>query len=165
MKLKIIILICVLLSFKVSAQEQPQRINFILSIDEKIVSGSVSKIKILASLTHGGKRVIEADYYPGNLSLSQSDYALLKSDTVSSVFLSFTYSEFCNKNRRDYDYEIDLKKGWLQSYFYVLYVYNTDKSRYKKILEPLKGKHYIYEFDYPGGGTKRIRKIKINDCD
>lgn len=159
MKVNFIILFLTIISFNAFSQ----KINFILSIDDKIVSGNISNFKIIATLRQKDKKLIQADYYPGNLSISKENYDLLLSDEVEDVSLSFNYTEFCKTTAR-YEYNVNIKKGFLQHYYYILYIYNTDKQKYKKIFDPIKGEHYTYEFEYPSGGMRRIRKIKTDDC-
>ena len=43
-------------------------------------------------------------------------------------------------------------------YYYVLYIYNLDKRKYKNIYDTIEGENYTFEFDYPCGSTKRIKK-------
>lgn len=156
--LNCLIMICVI-STKLQAQKN---INIIISIDDRVVAGSLSGIQLIAFLGSDSLRTVTANYYPGNLSLSETDYNHLLDTSVKSVFLAFNYIEHCKNNQKTYHYEIDLQKGWLTHYYYVLRIYNTDKSKYKKLFTPLEGKSYTYEYDYPGGSIKRIMKKKKN---
>jgi hypothetical protein len=145
------------------AQEQRKDVNFVIVIDEKVLTGAMTRFKIIFSLENGAKETIEADYSPGNLSLKQSDYDKLLSADVKTTFLAFDYTEHCKKNQSVHNYEIDIKKGWLEHYYYVLYIYNTDKKQFKNVYDPLEGKNYTFEFDYPGGSTKRVKKKGAKD--
>jgi hypothetical protein len=135
-----------------------KNINLIISIDDDIAVGSLSGLKLVAITTNGGKEVINADYYPGNLALSDNDYKKLLDTGIKTVHLVFNYTEQQNQKQQSYSYEIDLNKGWLQHYYYILRIYNTTKKKYRKMFIVPKGKGYVYEFDYPGGSTKLIRK-------
>jgi hypothetical protein len=53
---------------------------------------------------------------------------------------------------------IDLNKGWLNHYYYILRIYNTTKRKYRKMFDVPRAKKFVYEFDYPGGATNLIRK-------
>ena len=138
-----------------------KEINMILSVDEKIVFGEISQVKIIAKFENGREQKVSTNYFPGNLSISDSDYNLLLAEDVKFVFLAFSYRD-CGKKNIQHDYKIDIKKGWLKNYYYVLHIYNTNKEKYKKIFDPLPGKSYTYEIDYPGGAMKRIRKQKLS---
>lgn len=158
MKFVLIFLLSVSLTSYTIGQEKMKDINFVIVVDEKILTGVMERFKIIANLKNGTNEKIEVDYCPGNLSLKQSDYEKLIDTNVKTIYLAFDYIEYSNKKQKIYNYEIDIRKGWLEHYYYVLYVYNTDKKQYKNSLEPLFGKNYTYEFDYPGGSVKRVRK-------
>ena len=158
MKRATIILILLALVTQARSQEQKKSINFIISIDEKVVTGSMAQFRIIALFENGTKQTIEADYYPGKLSLQQTDYDKLLSQEVITTYIAFDYSEYCKNKQTTFNYEIDIKKGWLMHYYYVLYIYNLDKRKYKNIYDPIEGENYTFEFDYPGGSTKRIKK-------
>ena len=133
-------------------------INMIISIDDDIVVGSLSGLKLVATTTNGSKETISADYYPGNLALSEKGYKMLLDTGIKAIYLVFNYTELQPQMQRSYSYEIDLNKGWLQHYYYILRIYNTTKKKYRKMFTVPEGKEYVYEFDYPGGSTKLIRK-------
>jgi hypothetical protein len=161
--LTFIIAISVGLKFTM-AQNSSQKKSFIICIDGRIASGAISRFKLIDSLDDGVKKSINVNYSPGSFDVSESDYSILKSKKTKSIILSFNYTEYCN-GQSDYHYDIDFKIGWLDDYFFVLYIYNTDKNRFRKIYSPIKGKHYTYEFDYPGGSMRRAKKIRNTDCD
>jgi hypothetical protein len=149
---------------KLKAQESSKNINFIVSIDERIPTGSISNFQIIATSKNDEEKVIRANYYPGNISMSDADYKLLVSEDIKDIFLSFQYTEWLNKgDRKDYDYKIDIKKGWLTHYYYILYIYNTDKAKYKRMYDPIKGETFTYEFDSPNGSIRRVSKLKRTD--
>lgn len=135
-----------------------KNINLIISIDDGIAVGSLSGLKLVAITTNGSKETINADYYPGNLALSDNDYKKLLDTGIKTVYLVFNYTEHQNQRQQSYNYEIDLNKGWLQHYYYILRIYNTTKKKYRKMFTVPEGKEYVYECDYPGGSTKLIRK-------
>lgn len=154
---RVIYLIALLFCYaKINAQQK--NIDLIISIDDGIAVGSLSGLKLVAISTNGNKETINADYYPGNLTLSDNDYKKLLDTGIKTVHLVFNYAEHQNPRQPSYNYEIDLNKGWLQHYYYILRIYNTTKKKYRKMFTVPEGKTYVYEFDYPGGSTKLIRK-------
>ncbi len=91
MKLILFILTSIFLTIKVAAQDRKEKINLIISVDDKIVVGAVSNIKILSITETGDRKEISADYYPGCLSIPMEDYLFLTSDATDSVAVSLTY--------------------------------------------------------------------------
>lgn len=142
--------------FRASAQKN---INLIITIDEAVVS-SVTDIKLMAISQNGTKRKVGVvDYYPGNLSVSEPDYVSLMDTAVATVFLIFDYAEFeRNGEAHRYHYNIDVRKGWLTQYFYILNIYNTTKKKYRKLFFDEHKTGYVHEFIYPGGSTLQVRK-------
>lgn len=161
--IKILIYAMIVCVYNTELQAQKD-INLIISIDDNIVVGSMSRLRLIASLENGNEQILEANYYPGNLSLKQADYDKLLNANVKTVFLAFDYSERCENKQHTYNYKIDLQKGWLEHYYYILHIYNTDKRQYKKIYTPLEGRSYTYEYNYPGGSVKRVMKRNKENC-
>jgi hypothetical protein len=157
MKRIIVFISVMLLYMQLHAQKN---INLIISIDREIAVGSITGSKLVAIKEDGSKTVIAADYYPGNLSISEDDYKLVMDPGIKTVYLSFNYTEHKKSGAVVYNYELDLKKGWLTHYFYLLYIYNTSKKEFRKLYNPPPGKDYVFEFDSPGGSTRLIRHRK-----
>jgi hypothetical protein len=151
--------IYLIILFFLCVQSNAQKnIDLIISIDDNIAVGSISDLKLVAVSTNGSEKIINADYYPGNLTLSNSDYKNLLDTGIKTVHIVFNYIEYQDGKQQFYSYDIDLNKGWLQHYYYILHIYNTTKKKYSKMFIVPKGEKYVYEFDYPGGSTKLIRK-------
>ncbi len=148
----------------INGQENKHAFNLIISIDNKIVTGNLSNIKINVKQKTGNQVFIESEYYPGNLSITKTNYDFLKSADVEKVFFTFNYTKFCNKLRKDINYEIEINKDWLDNYFYVLKIYNTNNPNFSKIFYPLKGKKYTFETSSPNGNITRVRKKSLSDC-
>ena len=155
-----LILFCTI-TIQLKAQKN---INLIILIDEKIVAGSLSNLRLIYTSERNTEESVKADYYPGNLSLNQNDYDMLLGKNLKTIYLAFTYNEYCKNKLHSYSYKIDLNNKWLENYYFVLYIFNTNKSKYKEIYSPIKGTTYTYEYDYPGGSVKRVKKNK-NGCD
>lgn len=137
-----------------------KNINLIISIDRAIPVGSITGPRLIVIKEDGSKTLIEADYYPGNLSISEDEYKLVMDSSIKTVYLAFNYTEYKKSGTVVYNYELDLKKGWLTHYFYILYIYNTSKREFRKLFNPPPGKDYVFEFDSPGGSTRLIRNRK-----
>ena len=112
----------------------------------------------------GSEEIINIDYSPGSLSINNTDFDKLQSSRVKSFKLKFNYTEICKNDNIDYSYEIELKKGWIKHYYFVLKIYNTDKKKYKKLFNPILDKNYTYEYYYPVGQMLRVTKKKRKEC-
>lgn len=165
MKTIITIALCFfLLHTKITGQEIKHAFNLIISIDNEIVTGNLSNLKINVKLKTGNHIFIESEYYPGNLSITKKNYDFLKSADVDKIFFTFNYTRFCKKTRKDLNYDIEINQDWLDNYFYVLKIYNTNNPNFSKIFYPLKGKKYTFEINSPNGSITRIRKKHLSDC-
>lgn len=153
-----ILIYIIIFFFGIANINAQKNINLIIAVDENIAIGQISGIKLVGVFNEGGIVKFKADYYPGNLSVSNEDYKRLVDTSIKTVHLLFDYTESYNGATQTYTYDIDLKKGWLTHYYYIVYVYNTFKRKYKKLFVNASKEKYVYEFDYPGGSTKLIRK-------
>src|SRR5882762_1023198 len=108
----IIILLMTLIAGRgyVTAQEQKKDLNFVIVIDAKVLTGVMTRFRVIGLLENGTKEIMEADYAPGNLSLKQSDYNKLLSSDFKTAYLAFDYTENCKKDQVIHNYEIDIKK-------------------------------------------------------
>lgn len=152
----IIALITLVFRGEIAAQKN---INLIISVDESIVQALPSFTLIIISRS-GERQIVNANYSPGRLLLKESDYSKLLDSSVVTVDLSFIYNEYTAESIKPYTYSINLNKDWFKQDYFLLYVYNTNKKKYKGIYKPIKGKNYVYEYDYPGLGVRRIRQKK-----
>lgn len=70
-----------------------------------------------------------------------------------------TNNIICGEKSETEIYEIDdFRLNWLEQSYFILYIYNTDNKDYKKIYNPLPGKNYTFEYDFPNGTMKRVQK-------
>src|SRR5579863_1658916 len=112
------------------AQDVKKNLDLIIVIDDKIADGSIASPKI--ELASGrGKKSISVNYYPGNLSFAVDDYSKLMSDSTGIINLDFTYYEYIGQKQITYNYEIELKRAWLEDYFNILRIYNLNKQKNK----------------------------------
>src|SRR5579872_6360961 len=126
----------------VAAQVERKELNIVIVIDAKVLTGAMSRFRVIGLLENGTKETMEADYAPGNLALKLLDYNRLLSSNFKTTYLAFDYTENCKDDQIIHNYEIDIKKGWLEHHYYVLYIYNTDKKQFKDVYDPLEGKNY-----------------------
>lgn len=97
-------------------------------------------------------------YHAGNLSMEKSDYEKLIDPNIKKIEMELKYSNIYEDEIYYYDYKIDVKKGWFKNYFFILYIYNTDKKKYRKIYEPLEGRDYTFEYNSSNGQMLRVTK-------
>jgi hypothetical protein len=152
----------VFLSLKSISQVPVKRINFIISVDGRVIAGSMKNMKFIATMGDGSTKDVKLDFGPGNMLLPDSDFVLLKSEKVTSVHLSFTNTIFANENRaeKDYVYNVTVGKIPFNSWYYVLYIYNLDNAKYKDEFWNPKGVTYITEYDSSEGSLSHIRNGK-----
>ncbi|WP_129059429.1 MULTISPECIES: hypothetical protein [unclassified Chryseobacterium] len=148
-----ILIIIFLLSCKISSQNKEG--NIIITVDQN-VHPSLSNMYILK-----GEKKYYISYFPGKFVIKEEDYKdLLHTDNSSSLKLVMNNNLQCKDNLTSKMYEIeDFKLSWLDQPYVILYIYNTDNKDYKNIYNPLPGKSYTYDYEYPGGTMKRIQKI------
>lgn len=150
-----------LISLGFMTAQETKNFDFIIMVDDEIWTTPTTSI--ISTKDNKGNIIntFNAEYHAGNLSIKESDYQdLLNNDSISSIDMSLKYSKVCNDETYYYDYNIDFKRGWLNNYFFVLKIYNTEKKKYRKIYEPLKGKKYTFEYDSSNGQMLRITKKK-----
>lgn len=141
------------------ASEEKKVFNFVILVNDRVLTNNYIKYKLIAQNEDNSKDTIYIDYTPGNLSMKVIDYEKLTDSKVKKIILQFEYT----LNYNTYNYNLDIKKGWLDNHFYILYIYNTDIGKFKNLINPLEGKNYNFEFEYPGGGTSLIRKRNIKN--
>lgn len=132
---------------------QNKQSNVIISIDHN-VHPAISNMYILSE-----SKKYYISYEPGRFLVKESDFEELLNNKTQSLKLVLSNNIECNKTSESKTYEIeDFKLSWLDQRYVIIYIYNTDNKNYKKIYNPLPGKSYTYEYDYPGGTVKRVQK-------
>jgi len=162
MNTRIIILSLLTISFfKISsAQEATKDFDFIITVDEEIWT-TIATPKMITKDNSGNIiDTFSVKYHAGNLSILESNYKSLINSKVSSIEMEFKYSNICDDETFYYDYVIDFQSGWLNNYFFILNIYNTDRKQYRKIYEPLDGKNYTFEYNSSNGQMLRVTKKK-----
>ncbi|OXE97148.1 hypothetical protein BC749_108240 [Flavobacterium araucananum] len=152
---KLLLILVFLLGQVASAQDSKRASNFIITIDENIIT-TLANSKIILSQGNNIVRTIQFTYYPGSLSMNQADYdEIMKFE--GTILLKFDYYEYLKDEQKIINYEIETGKIWFEQPYLILKIYNTNKKKYRK-LEPLKGKEYTFELQYSTGQMLRIRK-------
>jgi len=140
------------------AQDERKSLDLIIIINGNIAVGSIAALHI-ERVTGRDKEGIAANYYPGNLSLTQADYDKLMSDSTKLINLKFTSYEYKGQNQTVYNYDIELKKEWLRDYFNILRIYDLNKKQYKGKYSPSGvGKNYAYEIESPSHSFRLVEK-------
>lgn len=142
-----------------------RKINFVLSIDEQIVGGSIMNIKIICS--KGNLNTIhDIDYFPGELLIPDSTVHTILNGNFDSITMKFSYTVMCKENQNVSNYEIAFNKSWIDNYYTVVSIFNTNNRRYRGKFILTSSKTYVYDIFYPGGASKTLRKgNKKMDCD
>jgi hypothetical protein len=147
----------VLLIKKNYCQSDIKSLDLILVINERIVVGSITSVQL--EIISDSTSILKASYFPGNLSMSAIDYKKLFSLSVRSIYLKFIYYEYINSIQKIYNYDIELKKPWLNDDFNIIRIYNLDNAKYKGRFDPVeKGKNYNFELESPSHSFQIISK-------
>lgn len=141
------------------AQENRKIFDFIVCVDEEIATSLTRPVIVAKQGTNVLKR-IDVSYHAGNLSLSSEDYNMIFSEQEITLFLQFDYYQYSSKGKLEiYNYEIEIGKNWFEKTFVILKIYNLNKRKYRKKLDPLsKDKNYTFDLETSDGQMIRIRK-------
>jgi hypothetical protein len=154
---KAITIIVVLFSTTIFSQTEKKNLDFIIEIDAEIAVGTITKLNIVLIDSLNEIKIIDADYYPGNLSMPLDFYNLLISKKTKKVLMKINNSvkgEMIN-------YEFELKKMWLTDYYIIFKIYNLANKKYRNRLDPLdKDKNYTFELESPSYTFYRIKAKK-----
>lgn len=152
-------ILCILICGASKAQDDIKNLEFIITIDEEIAKTLFNPMIIVKNDEDVLKKV-SISYYPGNLSLATKDYDMIFSEQKDTLFLKFDYYQYSSKGKQQvYNYEIEIGENWFEQTFIILKLYNLDKKKYRKILEPLsKYKNYTFDLETSQGQMMRIRK-------
>jgi hypothetical protein len=143
---------------QIYGQGAKKGLDFIIIINDNIVVGSIASLRI-ELISEKTKENITANYYPGNLSLTENEYGKLMSDSIKTINLKFIYYEYVGEKQNTYNYNIELKREWLKDYFNILRVYDLSKKAYKGRYNPCGvGKNYAYEIESPSHSFRLIEK-------
>lgn len=159
MKKVILGILYILLCQVSTAQENNKSFDFIISIDEEITKTLFNPM-IIVKKNNDVLKKVNVNYYPGNLSIATKDYDMIFAEEKDILFLKFDYYEYSTEGKQKvYNYEIEIGNNWFEETFVILKIYNLDKKKYRKILEPLsKDKNYTFDLETSRGQMMRIRK-------
>jgi hypothetical protein len=131
------------------------RINFIIVIDDKIVTNEFIWAK-LVTFADGqpNPSVIELEYFPGYFCFNAGDTVGLNGDSLVLEFSRYMEQEI-NDLRT---YQFRFYKSWFKLPFFILKVYNLDNRKYRREFPREKGKSYTYETVSPNGYMLRVRR-------
>lgn len=155
MKKIILILASVFSHLLLNAQ---MNFNLILVVDQQIVVGSISDMRILLVKSNGDSESFPVDYYPGNLILDSSNYTKLSDTSIMSTYLEFRYKDYIGGEIFSNEYSIPFGKETLDYRYYVISIYNTCKKKYRKMFLAKSDKGYLYEILFPGNNATLIRR-------
>lgn len=146
---------------------QKKDFNFVILVDGDVVKYTYGKIVV--ENINNTKDIIKCNIIAGELNIDESDSEKLFSKSNNKVTFEFGYSKRCGEDIKYHNYAIeDFNVNWLNDGFFILYVYNTDNKKYKKIYNSLVGKNYTYEYDSSIGSMRRVQKRKTKeqkDCE
>src|SRR5258708_6644696 len=138
--------------FEASNAQNNFEANLILLIDEELVIGTISNVRI-----NSNNEVVEASYQPGTLSIKKESFNRLISQNDDSLSLSFDYYKSAGKKQLVYNYKLPFIKKWFVQTYLIMKVYNLENRKYRGRYEPLDAKrNYSFEIIYPEGQIIRF---------
>lgn len=141
----------------IEAQEKNKTMSFVLVVDGEVINANVN-ITFLINSENSEDKIL-ATYYPGTLSMSQTDYEKLISDNTKNVYLRYYQNNYINGKMNDCNFVIEYNKIWIQDKYTILRLYNLERGKYKNKIEPLsKTKNYTFEVESSRGQMLRVRK-------
>ena len=158
-KIRKSIVLITLIGFGIQSFAQKNNFNFIITVDGR-VNPTISSLSLKVFSKNEDQKEYFLDYYPGSIIINEDDYKEIKmGGDIKAIHLILQYIEVCGESTQYYNYEIDdCELTWLENDYSILHVINTDKKKYRKIYDPLPDKNFTYEYEYPGGATKRVQK-------
>lgn len=153
-------LILLLSIFYVQFFFSQERINFdiIITVDEKILSTLYNPEIIIKSKNDELIDNIKVGYYPGNFTVDAKSYNNLLLKTDAQIYLKFQQYEYSKNGKQDIrTYEIKIGKSWFEEKYVILYIYNTDAKKYRKLTPLSKDKSYTFEITTSNGQMIRVK--------
>lgn len=156
MRFTLILVFILNIVIETSAQIKQQH-NFIIEINEDLVSAGISRLRITSlDIITKEKKSYKASYYPGLLT-TDFDLHSLFGENIKVSLVFYYYSQYINNY-----YEIELKRDWITSPYLILSIYDLSCRKYRKYYSPLsKDQKYTFEFDTQNYSMRRARK-KLN---
>ena len=139
-----------------SYSQDKSHFDFIIVVDEVIIT-SLNNPKLMIRKENELLSNFDILLKPGDLSLKTTEYNLI-ANSSDDLYLKFDYYDYSSGKQKVYNYDIKIGKNWFEKSYIILKIYNTDKKKYKKIFNPIKGRNYTFELDYGGGSMLQIRK-------
>ena len=152
-----------LLSFGLSYSQQ-KSINFIISIDDMLPTSNLVITKIEYLDNQNNKYSLEGKiiYYPGKMIFTNEDFYKLTSNKINKIYIYIHYWYDCGINTIHYNYVIEMNPALLKKTYLILYIYNLDKKKYRRIYFPIsKNRNYTYYFKYPSSYQGRLVQKRL----
>lgn len=154
----LLLTLIILISLNSFSQNEKVNFNFIICIDEHIVS-KLQSPTILVKKNEQVIKSIDLSYYPGSLTMYKNNFIELNQlNNDEIIYLCFSYNDYSNNNQNILFYEVEMGKNWFNTSYLILNLYNTFKKKYRKKLEPLSGKEYTFDLETSNGQMIRLRK-------
>jgi|26BtaG_2_1085354.scaffolds.fasta_scaffold00031_2 hypothetical protein len=152
------VLLLLFLFLTLVGYSQSKQINFIIVVDGELSQIYSDQIKILDE--QNVETIIKVNYQPGELSMTNQDYDKILSLSNNQITIKVRHIETVNDKTKHFDFEItDFNKNWLtKGTYFILYIYNTEKKKYRKLYNPIIGKAFTYDYDWSEGSMRRAKK-------
>lgn len=145
----LILLIILMFGLSANAQIQNKNLDFILLVNDKVYNqyGTFKFVRF----HNGNSYEVKANYWPGNLTIRESDYnQIVDATKTDSLYLHITDDRYIDGKLLNDQYTIKYQGKWLQDTYNILRIYNLNNKEYKqRFANVSKGKNYVYELDSP----------------
>lgn len=121
--------------------------NVIIQINNELITSGLLRMKIIIN---NSPYTYSAEYVPGELSISEKAWDIIKQDSIGKFQLNFQYQTFKGQRSKFASFEVDLTKSLLQQKYLIINVYDFRKKRFERWYGPYTNKDYLVELSYPG---------------
>lgn len=145
--------VMILLTINSFSQNQSERLNFLIMIDNQISGLNISEGYFTIADSLGNvKEKINFEYHVGYLQLSAESYEKFYSlSNPSKITIQFK-NRTINPSFKEVSYQYVFSSDWINKEYMLLKIYNFSKQN-RKIYWFDKNVNYVSEFSIPSKGT------------
>ncbi|KUJ53306.1 hypothetical protein [Chryseobacterium sp. JAH] len=133
-----------------------QSANLILQVNGKIITSEFANVYLKFDLENRSK-IINVNYLPGDLSLTEEAWEIIKSQPEKKFYLNVDYYTYINGKQGIVNFEIELSKYLLDQKYLIADIYDFRNKSYKRKYQYLTDKHFLVQLYWrPENGVNGI---------
>nr|WP_314492692.1 hypothetical protein [uncultured Chryseobacterium sp.] len=133
-----------------------QSANLILQVNGKIITSEFDNIYLKFDLEDHSK-IINVNYLPGDLSLTEEAWVIIKSQPEKKFYLHVDYYTYKSGKQNIVNFDIELSKYLLEQKYLIADIYDFRNKSYKRKYQYLTDKHYLVQLYWrPENGVHGI---------